>query len=115
MQPEILTNLGIQEKPIGLRHRAQWIKTTGKKTPARSPINGQTLANVTWAQSADVGRAVSAAQEAFLRWRLVPAPKRGDSSAASGKKLRARQSGSRRTRVGRSREITAEALGEVQE
>src|SRR5207245_6197401 len=83
--------------------------------PARCHSDGQTLATVTWAQKDDVQSAVEAAHQAFLKWRLVPAPKRGEFVRRIGEKLRARKN-DLGTLVSREvGKITSEALGEVQE
>src|SRR6266480_2537477 len=86
-----------------------------RSAAARSPIDGGTLANVAWAQSADVDRTVNAAHEAFLKWRLVPAPKRGEFVRRIGEKLRSRKANLGALVSLEAGKITAEALGEVQE
>ena len=43
-----------------------------------NPATGETLGSVPRASAEDVGRAVDTAREAYERWRLVPAPKRGE-------------------------------------
>ena len=55
-----LKSLGISDNQSGCAIGAKWIETRGKSVPARSPIDGRTLANVTWADSSDVNRAVDA-------------------------------------------------------
>src|SRR6185437_9975274 len=44
----------------------------------RSPINGAELARLPAASRADVERTIGAAHGAFLGWRSVPAPRRGE-------------------------------------
>src|SRR6478752_6285842 len=39
---------------------------------ARTPVTGEDLFTVRAADSTDVGRAIDAAHEAFLQWRVVP-------------------------------------------
>ena len=56
-----------------------------------------------------------AAQDAFLKWRLVPAPKRGEFVRRIGEKLRARKADLGALVSIEAGKITAEALGEVQE
>src|SRR5437868_3810986 len=91
MAVNVLKSLGISENQSGCAVGANWIETKGKSVPARSPIDGRTLANVVWADSSDVNCAVEAAAEAFKSWRLVPAPKRGEFVRRVGEKLRARK------------------------
>ena len=56
---------------------------------ARSPINGVEIARLPAASRGDVEQAVSAAQAAFLAWRSVPAPRRGELVRLFGEELRA--------------------------
>ena len=98
-----------------MRIGAKWLPTNGARTDAKSPIDGRTLATVTWATKSDVDRVVSAAQDAFLKWRLIPAPKRGEFVRRIGEKLRARKADLGALVSIEAGKITAEALGEVQE
>ncbi|HYE05184.1 MAG TPA: aldehyde dehydrogenase family protein [Planctomycetota bacterium] len=82
---------------------------------ARSPIDGATLAEVGVAGDADVAAAIAAAQEAFLRWREVPAPKRGDLVRRIGDAVRERKRELAELITLEVGKIPAEALGEVQE
>jgi len=80
-----------------------------------SPIDGASLGRVSVADSAAVGEAVGRAHEAFLAWRQVPPPRRGELVRLLGEVLR-----EEKERLGRlvSREcgkILQEGLGEVQE
>src|SRR5438874_2619652 len=115
MPENLLKSLGISENQSGCAIGARWIETRGKFVPARSPIDGQTLANLTWADASDVNRTVEAANEAFKSWRLVPAPKRGEFVRRIGEKLRARKSDLGMLVSLAVGKITQEALGEVQE
>src|SRR5262245_563641 len=110
-----LEKLRIQQNQFGCGIGAKWIETRGKRVTARSPIDGSTLADVTWADASDVSSAVEAAEEAFKSWRLVPAPKRGEFVRRIGEKLRARKSDLGTLVSLEAGKITQEALGEVQE
>ncbi|MEV6158956.1 aldehyde dehydrogenase family protein [Nonomuraea sp. NPDC052129] len=50
----------------------------GDDLHARTPITGETLLGLTAATPADADEAIEAAHEAFLAWRTVPAPRRGE-------------------------------------
>ena len=110
-----IRSLGIHESQSGCAIGARWVKTSGKEVPARSPIDGGTLATVTWASTKDVNDAVKAAHEAFLKWREVPAPKRGEFVRRLGEKLRQRKKDLGALVTLEAGKITQEALGEVQE
>ena len=57
----------------------------------RSPINGQTIATIAEAGAKDVAAAVGRAHAAFLEWRHVPAPQRGELVRLFGEELREEQ------------------------
>ncbi len=88
---------------------------TGGTLSVRSPINGETIAAVAEISADDTRKAIDAAHKAFLEWRLVPAPQRGELIRLLGEELRAAK-----TELGRLvsievGKITSEGLGEVQE
>ncbi|UCB53076.1 MAG: aldehyde dehydrogenase family protein, partial [Candidatus Zixiibacteriota bacterium] len=58
----------------------EWVDSvTGKTFENRNPADTRELLGVFQASNAeDVKRAIDAAKEAYKRWRLVPAPKRGE-------------------------------------
>ncbi len=83
--------------------------------PVRSPVDGQALGFVQPASAADVAAAIGRAQAAFLRWRQVPAPLRGELVRHLGDALR-----NAKTPLGElvsleAGKIRSEGLGEVQE
>ncbi|HWY38207.1 MAG TPA: aldehyde dehydrogenase family protein [Bacteroidia bacterium] len=53
-----------------------------------SPVDGKLIASVKTATEADYDKAMKAAGEAFLYWRAIPAPKRGEIVRQFGDKLR---------------------------
>jgi aldehyde dehydrogenase (NAD+) len=115
MPEQLLQELGISANHSGCGIGASWDSTKGKATPVRSPIDGNVLANVSWADARDVDRAVQAAQKAFQSWRIVPAPRRGELVRRIGEKLRARKAALGKLVSLEVGKITQEALGEVQE
>jgi aldehyde dehydrogenase (NAD+) len=56
---------------------------------SRSPIDGRVIGAVASASAADVAAAVGRAHEAFLAWRDVPPPRRGELVRLFGETLRA--------------------------
>ncbi|OCI97723.1 MULTISPECIES: aldehyde dehydrogenase family protein [unclassified Rhizobium] len=81
----------------------------------RSPITGETLGNVRKITVADASNRVNRAHEAFLAWRNVPAPRRGELIRLLGDELRANKSALGRLVSIEVGKITSEGLGEVQE
>jgi aldehyde dehydrogenase (NAD+) len=82
---------------------------------SRSPINGQPVASVAWRDAAYVDEAVVRANDAFLRWRRVPAPARGALVKRFGELL-AEHKDELATLVSiEAGKVTSEARGEIQE
>jgi aldehyde dehydrogenase (NAD+) len=82
---------------------------------SRSPIDGQIIGSVTPASAADVEAACAHANDAFLKWRLVPAPRRGELVRLLGEELRAAKEPLARLVTLEAGKIVSEGLGEVQE
>lgn len=80
-----------------------------------SPIDGARLANLRSSTPTDVEATVAAAQAAFLAWRMVPAPRRGELVRRFGEALRGHKVELAELVTIESGKIRAEALGEVQE
>jgi aldehyde dehydrogenase (NAD+) len=82
---------------------------------ARSPIDGSTLLTLGRAEAADVEAAVAAAHDAFLVWRAVPAPVRGNLVKRFGRLLEAHKEDLADLVTIEVGKIRSEALGEIQE
>ncbi len=82
---------------------------------SRSPIDGQVIGSVVEASAADVEAACAHAQDAFLAWRLVPAPRRGELVRLLGEELRAAKEPLAQLVTLEAGKIVSESLGEVQE
>ncbi len=82
---------------------------------SRSPIDGRTIAAVATASAADVAAAVGRAQDAFLAWRSVPPPRRGELVRLFGEVLREEKEALGRLVSIEAGKILQEGLGEVQE
>ena len=87
----------------------------GKGLTSRSPIDGSVLAELSVTSPRDVTAAVDAAHQAFLVWRAVPAPKRGELVRLFGEELRAAKEPLGRLVSIEAGKILQEGLGEVQE
>jgi aldehyde dehydrogenase (NAD+) len=83
--------------------------------PARSPINGRIVAHVKEHTVADVAKAIETAQQAQLRWRDIPAPRRGEFVRILNEELRATKADLGRLVTLEVGKIPSEGLGEVQE
>ena len=82
---------------------------------SRSPIDGPPIGSVASASTAQVEAACARSQEAFLAWRTVPAPRRGELVRLLGEELRAAKEPLARLATLEAGKIAQEGLGEVQE
>ncbi len=83
--------------------------------PVHTPISGEQIGNCKVATAADVRSVIGAAQEAFLEWRKVPAPQRGELVRLLGEGLRESKTALGRLVTIEAGKIASEGLGEVQE
>src|SRR5262245_13305025 len=93
---------------------AKW-EAPGEQLTVRSPIDGSTMATVPVASSHEVEQTIDSASAAFLKWRIVPAPARGQFVRTFGEVLRAHKDDLATIVSWEAGKITQEALGEVQE
>jgi len=112
---EVLASLGINNINSGASTGTQWLKTAGDITSSYTPIDGKEIAKVTNATAGDFDHIMKTAQEAFLSWRKVPAPARGEVVRKIGLALRTQKENLGwlvSLEMGKSYQ---EGLGEVQE
>jgi aldehyde dehydrogenase (NAD+) len=88
---------------------------SGGSLPARSPITGETLAELPVTSPTNAAAAIDRADIAFRAWRAVPAPKRGELVRLLGEELRAAKADLGRLVSIEVGKIPSEGLGEVQE
>ncbi len=74
----ILAQLGIQSTNSGASTGSNWMNTTGATIDSISPVDGKLIASVKSATAADYHALIEKAQGAFVEWRKIPAPKRGE-------------------------------------
>src|SRR4051812_6516415 len=109
----VLENLGITEENAGA-FDGEW-RGGGEVIEKRSPIDGSLLARVRTASDEDYERTVTRAQEAFAKWRMTPAPVRGETVRQLGNALREAKSDLGKLVTMEMGKIIAEGEGEVQE
>jgi aldehyde dehydrogenase (NAD+) len=112
---EILTRLGVPAEPTAVAIGGTWQAGRGTGLSVHSPIDGSQLAALAMATEDDVEMAVAAAQQAFLNWRNVPAPRRGELVRLFGNQLRTHKEDLAEVVAWEAGKIRQEALGEVQE
>jgi aldehyde dehydrogenase (NAD+) len=114
MKLDFLKDLGIQAVNSGA-FDGTWLKTKAGDHVVRTPIDGSAIATVQTADADDYARCSRAAHAAFLRWREVPAPKRGDYVRRMGEAFRQQKELLGRLVTLEGGKIVQEGLGEVQE
>lgn len=112
---ESLQRLGVPMPYPAIAVGSDWILGKGEIITVRSPIDGGELAQLPAAEVRDVEAVLQAAHESYLKWRIVPAPKRGEFVRRVGMKLREHRLELAQLVSLEAGKITPEAVGEVQE
>jgi L-aminoadipate-semialdehyde dehydrogenase len=81
----------------------------------RSPLTGETIAEVKEASPDSVTEAIGQSEKAFVAWRSLPAPRRGEFVRILGEELRATKAELGRLVTIETGKILSEGYGEVQE
>jgi aldehyde dehydrogenase (NAD+) len=113
---KVLEQLGIKHElnfgaSTGTEH---WV-TQGAKIQSFSPVDGQLIGEINQATDADYEKVITTAQEAFKKWRMVPAPKRGEIVRQIGEELRKYKEPLGKLVSYEMGKSLQEGLGEVQE
>src|SRR5258708_28956164 len=88
---------------------------SGKTFPNCNPGTGETLGYFHLSGGAEANAAVAAARAAFEKWRLVPAPKRGEILYRVGELLKEYKEELARTMTQEMGKVLKETRGDVQE
>jgi len=110
---EFLSTLGIEEANLG-GFDGEWIGS-GPELEVITPIDGSRIATVQQVTEAEYDRIAGRAHEAFLAWRRVPAPRRGEIIRQLGERLRGVKHELGQLVTLEMGKILAEGEGEVQE
>ncbi len=113
---DVLARLGIKDANLGT-FNGEWI---GKVDESRvlnveSSIDGSHIAKVYQASEEDYDAVIGKAHEKFLKWRMFPAPKRGEIVRQIGEELRKHKSDLGKLVTFEMGKIVSEGEGEVQE
>jgi aldehyde dehydrogenase (NAD+) len=85
---DFLKTLQIEANNAAASTGQKWMKTKGEKIDSFSPVDGKLIGSTTATDTATYDAVVAKAQDAFLQWRQVPAPKRGEIVRQIGEALR---------------------------
>jgi len=112
---EMLQQLGIKDVNNGACTGTQWFNTTGEIIESYSSSDGALIGKVNQATADDYEKVIATAQAAFEKWRMVPAPKRGEVVRQIGDRLRQYKEPLGKLVSYEMGKIYQEGLGEVQE
>ena len=112
-----LKNIGIQEINSGAcAGPDDWSTVHGRDLlDVVTPIDGSVIAKVALASQEDYEHVVKVAQENFVKWRMIPAPQRGQIVREIGDELRKLKEPLGKLITLEMGKIIAEGMGEVQE
>ncbi len=112
---DFLSQLKITGKNKSVSTGTAWLSSKGEKIESYSPVDGKLIASVNAVDKESYEAVIQKAQEAFLKWRLWPAPKRGDIVRQIGEALRENKLPLGKLVSYEMGKSLQEGLGEVQE
>ncbi len=114
---EILGKFDIEDVNSGICYGVDsWGEIEGRELlTSYSPIDGEPIAKIAMGTEEDYEKVFKASQDAFLKWRRIPAPKRGEIVREIGNELRKRKDDLGKLVTLEVGKILPEGTGEVQE
>lgn len=112
---ESLKRLGVKSENLGVSTGTKWLSSDGETIGSVSPVDGKEIAKVTLASKDSYEQVITEAQKAFLTWRNVPAPQRGEVVREIGNALRDAKEDLGKLVSFEMGKSYQEGLGEVQE
>lgn len=115
MISDVLQQLGIQQLNQGISTGANNWHGNGALLESKSPVDGHVIGTVHLGGAKDYDQVVDTAHQAFLVWRNLPAPKRGEIIRQMGDRLRLHKDALGKLVSYEMGKSLQEGLGEVQE
>jgi len=112
---DFLQQLNIKEENAGTSTGLKSIDGSGEKIESWSPVDGKFIGSVLATSESGYQETLQVAQEAFLEWRKVPAPRRGEIVRQFGDALRTYKEPLGKLVSYEMGKSLQEGLGEVQE
>lgn len=113
---DFLNLLGIQDTNSGTSTGTKWLQDkSAKMHDSYSPADGKKIASIAFTTDEEYEQVIVQAQEAFLKWRDIPAPQRGEIVRQIGNKLREYKEPLGKLVSYEMGKIYQEGMGEVQE
>ncbi len=111
---DFLRELGIEETNFGAS-AGEFFATGGELMEVKTPIDGSVIAKVKQANEADYEKVIKAGLGVFEKWRMTPAPRRGEIVRQMGDVLRQKKEALGKLVTLEMGKIYTEGQGEVQE
>jgi aldehyde dehydrogenase (NAD+) len=111
---DTLKTLGLQANNLGTSTGLNFFGS-GEAFSSYSPADGKLIGTITTTTREEYDRVIATAQSAYLTWRTMPAPKRGEIVRQYGDKLRAKKQELGQLVSYEMGKSLQEGLGEVQE
>lgn len=112
----LLTSFGITDtSTLSYSTGLNWKKGTGTTVEDFTPIDGKKLGDVTLCSTKEYDEVIDTSRKAFVEWRKVPAPKRGEVVRQYGEALRQNKQALGELVSVEMGKSLQEGLGEVQE
>ena len=112
---EALKALGLAEVNKGSSTGNNWLGSTTDLIESFSPVDGKLIGKVAVTTKEDYEAIITAGQDAYKDWRVMPAPQRGEIVRQFGNKLRAYKEPLGKLVSYEMGKSYQEGLGEVQE
>jgi aldehyde dehydrogenase (NAD+) len=112
---EALKTFGIKKSNSGVSTGQKWLKSTGLWLESYSPVDGKLIGKVQSTDENTFQKVVEQSRQAFQKWRLVPAPARGEIVRQIGTSLRKHKESLAKIVSYEMGKSYQEGLGEVQE
>ncbi len=111
----ILSALEIEPQNLGSAYGHYWVNSSGEYLSSTSPVDSSIVAQAQLADDKAYEEVIKQAQEAFVSWRQLPAPQRGEIVRQLGNELRTNKESLGTLVSFEMGKSLQEGLGEVQE
>ena len=112
---KLLSSLGLKDINQGSSTGYQWLNSSGKISDVFSPVDGNKISSIIETDEDTYEKIIEAASSAYVSWRKVPAPKRGEIVRQIGNELRENKDSLGQLVSYEMGKSLQEGLGEVQE
>ncbi len=115
MQKTFLKKLGLKQKNNGTSTGLKSSATSKEYIDSYSPVDGKYIGSVSVTSKREYEKVIKTAEKAFTKWRVIPAPKRGEIVRQYGEELRKHKDALGRLVSYEMGKSLQEGFGEVQE